>query len=70
MDDGGKVHEKGITDGFDDVAMMVSHCLLDNLIMDFQQPQHAGFVRPHLATKADDVREHDRRQLAGLRPYL
>ena len=38
--------------------------------MDVQQPQHAGFIRTHLPAKADDVGEHDRRQLAGLRPYL
>ena len=25
--------------------MMCSHCLLDKLIMDIQQPQHAGFIR-------------------------
>ena len=35
--------------------------------MDVEQPQHAGFIRPHLAAEADDIGEHDRRQLAGLR---
>ena len=66
MDDGGKVHQEGITDGFDDVAVMLSHGLLDDLVMDVQQPQHAGFIRAHLAAKADDVGEHDRGELAGL----
>ena len=36
--------------------------------MQLQQPQHAGFVRAHLATKADDVGEHDRGQPASLSP--
>ena len=30
--------------------------------MDVQQPQRAGFIRAHLAAKADDVGEHDRGQ--------
>ena len=64
MDDGGKVHQEGIADGFDDRAVMRSHRLLDELIMDVQQPQRAGFIAAHLAAKADDVGEHDRRQLA------
>ena len=34
--------------------------------MHVQQPQHAGFIAPHLAAKADDVGEHDGRQLPGL----
>ena len=66
MDDGREVYQKGIPNGLDDRAMMFSHRLLDDLIMHFQQPQHAGFVAAHLAAKADDVGEHDRRQLAGL----
>ena len=28
--------------------------------MEVQQPQHTGFIRAHLAAKADDVGEHDR----------
>ena len=66
MDDRREVDQEGITNGFDDMAVMFSHCLLDNLVMHFQQPQHAGFVRAHLAAEADDVGEHDRRQPAGL----
>ena len=66
VDDGRKVHQEGITDGFDDLAVMGTHRLLNELIMDVQQPQHAGFVRAHLAAKADDVGEHDRREFAGL----
>ena len=62
VDDGGEVHEKRITDSFDDMTVMNTHCLLDNLIVNLQQPQHPRFVRSHLTTKADDVREHDGRQ--------
>ena len=47
---------------------MVSHGLLDDLIMHVQQPQHAGLVRPHLAAEAHDVGKHDRRELAD--PHL
>ena len=66
MNDGGKVDEKRIPDGFDDVPVMDTHCLLDNLVMNIEQPQHAGFIRAHLPTKADDVGEHDRREFTGL----
>ena len=62
VNDGGKIYQEGITDGFDDRAVMRSHRLLNELIMDVQQPQRAGFVGAHLAAKADDVGEHDRRQ--------
>ena len=62
MDDRGKVHQEGIAHGFDDRAMMRSYCLLNNAIVDIEQPQHASFVDTHLAAKADDVGEHDRRQ--------
>ncbi len=48
------------------VAVMLGHCLLDELIMDVQQPQHAGFVAAHLAAEADDVGEHDRGQPSRL----
>jgi len=40
--------------------------LLDELIMDLQQPQHARFIRTHLPAEADNVGKHDRGQLAGL----
>ena len=44
VDDGGKVHQKGITHGFDHRAMMGSHSLLNHLIMNVKQPQRdAGF---------------------------
>ena len=44
---------------------MFRHGLLDDLIMHFQQSQHAGFAGPHLPTEAYDVGEHDRGELAG-----
>jgi len=59
----------GITDGFDNRAMMSVHCLLDDPIMHVQQPQHPPFVRAHLPAKADDVGEHDRGQTASLGPW-
>jgi len=65
-----EVYEEGIPNGLDDVTMMLGDRLADNLIVYLQQPQHAGFVSPHLATEADDVGEHDRGQppcLCGLR---
>ena len=66
MNDGRKIDQEGIPDGFDDCAMTIGDCPLDNLIMNIQQPQHPPFVRAHLATKAHDVGEHDRGQTAGL----
>src|SRR6266850_5942409 len=66
MDYGGEVHQEGIADSFDDRAVMLSHRLLDELIMDVQQPQHARFVGAHLAAKANDVGEHDGSELTGL----
>jgi hypothetical protein len=62
VDNGGKVGEECVTDGFDDYAVMFTHRLLDELIMDVQQPQHTGFISAHLAAEADDVRKHDRGQ--------
>src|SRR5215510_9736884 len=41
--------------------MVISHRLSDELVMDVQQPQHTGFIRPRLAAKANDVGEHDGR---------
>ena len=42
--DGRKVHQEGIADGFDDRAVMRGHRLLNDLVMDGQQPQRTGFV--------------------------
>ena len=61
-----EVHQKRVTDGFDDRAAMFDDGLLDNVVMDFQQPQHAGFVAAHLVTDAHHVGEHNGCQLAGL----
>ena len=41
-------------------AVMLRNRLLDDLIMNIQQPQHTGFIAAHLTAKADDVGEHDR----------
>ena len=62
MNDGGKLDEKGVTNGFNDMAMIHTHSLLDEPIMDVQQPHRARFVGAHLAAEANDVGEHDRRQ--------
>ena len=45
VDHGREVDQEGIAHGFDDRAMMLSDGLLDELVMDVQQPQRAGFVR-------------------------
>ena len=69
MNDRRKIHQEGIPDGLDDRAMVLGHCLLDDVIMDVQEPQHAGFVAAHLAAEANDVGEYDsvrRRVSAGL----
>ena len=66
VNDGGKVHQEGVAHGFDDRAMMFSNGLLNNLVMDIEQAQHAGFIRAHLAAEAHDVGEHDGGQPAGL----
>lgn len=43
---------------------MVRHGVLDELIVDGEHSQRASFVHAHLATKADDVGEYDRGELA------
>ena len=62
MHDRGKLDQEGIPDGFDDVTVMFTHSLLDELVMDVQEPHRARFVRAHLAAEADDVSEHNRGQ--------
>jgi hypothetical protein len=64
VDDRRKVHQKGVSHGFNDRAVMGGYGLLNHAIVDVEQAEHAGFVGPHLAAKADDVGEHDRRQSA------
>src|SRR5262245_22153339 len=66
MNHGGEIYQEGIADGLDDLTVMLGHHLPDELIMDLQQSQHAGFIGPHLAAKADDVGEHNRRQATVL----
>jgi hypothetical protein len=66
MDHRRKVHQKGITDSFNDRAMMRSHGLLNQLIVNVEQAQHADFIRAHLPAKAHHVGEHDGGQLARL----
>src|SRR4051794_5797727 len=63
----GKVHQEAIPDGFDNLPMMFTDGLLNDLVMSVQQPEGAGFVAAHLTAKAHDVGEHDRGQAAGLR---
>jgi len=66
VDDRRKVHQERIADGLDDVAVMLSDGLLDELVMDGEHPQHAGFISTHLAAKAHYVGEHDGGQFARL----
>src|SRR5690349_4672709 len=66
MDDGGEVDEEGVTDGFDDMAVMCAHGLVEEVVMDVQQSHGARFVRAHLAAEADDVSEHNRGQPPSL----
>ena len=61
MNDRGKVYQEGITDSFDDRAVILGHSLLDDLIMRLQQSQRTGFISTHLTAKADDVGKHNRR---------
>src|SRR5205823_3701981 len=58
--------QKGVTDRFDNRAMMRDHGLLDNLVVDVEQVQHTGFISAHLPAEAYDVGEHDRGELANL----
>ena len=51
------------TNGFDDVAMMLGYGLLDDLVVNSQRAQHAGFIGAHPAAKARYVSEHNRGQL-------
>ena len=44
VDDRGKLNQEGITNGFDNVAVMFRDSLLHELVMDLKQPQHAGFI--------------------------
>jgi len=44
VDDGGKVDQERIADGFDHVAVMGIHRLVDELIVDLKQSQHPGFI--------------------------
>jgi len=62
VDHGGRVHQKGIANRLDDRAVMLGNCLLNDVVMDLQQPQRAGFIAAHVTAKADDVGEHDRGQ--------
>src|SRR5882724_11098137 len=66
VDDGGKVYQESITNGFDDVTMRLGHLLLDDPVMNRQHTQHAGFIGAHLAAEAHDVGEHDGSQFARL----
>jgi hypothetical protein len=69
VDDGGKVHEKGVTHGLDDYPVMFSNRLLDNLIVNIQQPQHTGFIAAHLTAKAHHIGEHNRGQAPSFRMH-
>jgi len=61
VDHGREIDQEGITDSFNDRAVMFSDGVLNELVMNLQQAQHAGFVGPHLAAEAHHVGEHDGR---------
>src|SRR5262245_26295405 len=66
MDHRREVHQEGIADGFDDMAVMLSDGLLDQLVVGVQQAQRTSFVAAHLAAEAHDVGEHDGNQATSL----
>jgi len=66
VNDRGEVHQEAITHSLDDCPMIVSDRLLDDLIVDSEHPQRAGFIGAHLAAEAHEVGEHDGGQLTGL----
>src|SRR5438445_6739988 len=66
VDHGGKLYQEAIPRRLNDLATMFSHGLLDDLIMDGQQAQRAGFVTAHVAAEAYHVGEHDGSEFAGL----
>jgi len=45
---------------------MFTYGLVDESVMDVEQPHRAGFVSAHLAAEAGDVGEHDRGQPPSL----
>src|SRR5262245_35047530 len=65
----GEVYQEGIAHGLDDMPVMFADSLPDDLVMNFEHPQHASFIAAHLTTKADDVRKHNRRQPPSLCGY-
>jgi hypothetical protein len=46
VDYGGEVHQEGVAYGLDNRTLVLSHGLLDELVMGFQQPQHAASLAP------------------------
>src|SRR6266508_3101638 len=66
VDDGGKLDQEAVSGSLNDVVLMRSYSLLDDLVMNGQYPQRAGFVGTHLATKTHHICEHDGGQSAGL----
>jgi hypothetical protein len=67
VDHRGEFHQKSVTSSLNHVAIVLNHSLSHELVMGFQQSQHAGFIGAHLAAKAHHVGEHDGVQFAGLR---
>ena len=65
VDDRRKLEQETIARRFDDMALVCSHGLLNDLVMDGQYLQRAGFVSTHLTAKAHHVSEHDGGQATG-----
>jgi hypothetical protein len=69
LDDREPIDQEGSVHDLNDMPVMLSHRLVDDLVMRLQQPQHTRFIGAHLAAKAYDVREHDGGQAAALASY-
>src|SRR5262245_21137582 len=69
IDDRREVDQEAIAHRLDHMTMMVGYCLMDDLIMNCEHPQHTGFIAAHLMAKADNVGEHNSGQASGLASY-
>jgi hypothetical protein len=66
MDDGGKLEQEAVAGSLNHVTRILSHGLLDDVIVGSQQPQRASFIGTHLAAKAHHIGEHDGGEFARL----
>jgi hypothetical protein len=64
--DGGEFDQEVIAGSLDDMALVGSDGVLDDLVMEGQQLQGMSLVGTHLAAEIHHVGKHDRRQPTGL----